>query len=278
MSHWYRALFFVSAFLFASLCSVGSLRAQEGQGVQALSSREKDLLRSRLERIYYEQDLMIRNQKVDRSDVKHQEQEFNALKVFERIPFREDIAGLRASLEQSSQEQGLKLGRFKLRPKTSKKPSAIPSKMYSDENPNFKLTNEQLAESIPFEAVVQGNLDAVRAWIHSWPEDQMRIAVAEEPSPRPLGENRWEIHAHAFKFRETRFPTLEPREPLEVLPNWARRHPDRFAQAEPVLWSYVERTHAISSQARPLFELREQMLLNSARMSFFVAQAAPRGN
>lgn len=270
MSRWHKTL----PFVFAS--TLIGFQSAHASSASAITPAEHDRLRARLERIYYEQDLMIRNQKVDRSDVKHQEQEFEALKVFERIPFREDIPGLRASLTRSSEERGLKLKEFSLRPVLHKKVPTIPSRLRSDEDPNFKLTDEQITASIPFEAVVEGNPGAVQAWIRSWPEDQMRIAVPDEAAPRQVRPGQWAIRAHAFKFREAKFPTLEPREPLELLPRWARQNPDRFAQAEPILWSYVTRTHAISSEARPLFSLRQQLLLNGARMSFFVSRAAPR--
>lgn len=248
---------------------------------EGLHPSQQGALRAKLERIYYEQDLMIHNQKVDRSDLRHQQKEFEALKVFERIPFQDDIAGLKSGLEDSSRDKGVKLISFKLAPKPRDRSLPVPSSMYSDENPSFKLTDDQLTERIPFQVVVQGDQAAVRAWVKSWPEDQMRLTVLDDvvgarKPIRALLKDRWQIQAHAFRFREVKFPTLEPRDPLDLLPTWAQRDPDRFAAAEPLLWSYVLKTHAISPAARPLYRLREDILLNDARMSFFMARAAPR--
>ena len=179
---------------------------------------------------------MIRNEKVDRSDVRHQEREFEALKVFVRIPFSEDLPGLKESLALSSKDSGLKLVDFKAsskRPKPGARRAGPPPSMYSDENPSFKLTDDQLAERIPFEAVVEGDKRSVEAWIRSWATEQMRLAVAESRQPEPLGQRRWRVRAHAFRFRDVRYPELEPREPLEVLPGWAGEIPSALRGSSP---------------------------------------------
>jgi hypothetical protein len=246
----------------------------------ALTAVEKDRLRWKLETLFNEQDLLIRNQKVDRSDIRHQVKEFEALKVFERIPFKEDIAGLKTSLATTSKERGLELVSFKPLPRARKAPKAVPSALYTDQDPGFRLSDEQLAEEIPFRAVVRGDAAKVRAWVLAWPEEQMRLAEPEgrsvDKSIRKLGPDRWEVKAHAFRFRDIKFPALKARDPLELLPAWARRNPDRFAAAEPLLWRFVERTHGISPEAGPLYRNREEMLLNSARLSYFIARAVPR--
>ena len=241
---------------------------------------QNERLRTRLETLFNEQDLMIRNQKVDRGDLEHQLKEFEALKTFQRIPFRTDIAGLKSSLQEAAQERGLKFESLKVLPHSGKMKKSVPISMYTDENPRFQLTDDQIAEKIPFKAIVRGERGAVRAWILAWPEEQMRIAEPVGRSPdqsmRRIGKDRWEVQAHAFRFRDIKFPTLRPRDPLKLLPPSVRHDPRVFSKKEPLLWSFVTRTQAISPKALPLYRLREELLLNSARMSFFVAKAVPR--
>jgi hypothetical protein len=236
-------------------------------------------LRSKLERIYYEQEFLIRNERVDRSDLKHQEKQLEALKVFERIPFREDLPGLRSGLDDSARERGLKLISLRRGAKARTQVPPVPSKVYSDQNPPFKLSEEQLLEKIPLTLVVKGERANVLAWMGAWREDQLRLtepsATRAADSIRPAGPGRWSIQARTFRFREVKFPTLEPRDPLSVLPAWAQLDKDRFAKAEPLLWQIVAKTRAISPHARPLFRNREQMQLNAARMSVFLAKAGP---
>lgn len=240
---------------------------------------QDDRIRAKLERIYYEQEFMLRNERIDRSDLKHQEKQMEALKVFERIPLREDLPGLRTSLTSSARDHNLKL--ISLKPVVHAVPRAprVPSQIYSDQSPPFKLTEEQLIEKIPFTAILEGDRTAVLGWMSSWREDQLRITepatLRAEQSLKPAGPGRWLIRARAFRFREVKFPTLEPRDPVSVLPPWAQANPDRFAKANPLLWELVTKTRAISPQARLLFRNREQMQLNAARMSIFLSKAGP---
>jgi hypothetical protein len=271
-------MFSIRAVYVGVACSLISALALAHVEPPRLSPSEHDRLRARLERVFFEQDLMIRNQKVEASDLRHQEKEFEALKVFERIPFQDDLPGLRSSLDDSSRDHGLKIASVRFPHRSHREPAAPPSHLLSDERPSFQLTDQQLVDRIPFVAVVEGSEGDVRSWIRSWPDDQLRLAEADEVQPAPGSANRWRVKAHAYRFREVKFPTLEPREPLELLPAWARKDPETFARAEPQLWSYVERTHAIRSQALPLYHVREHLLLNGARMSFFIARVTPRGD
>jgi hypothetical protein len=268
-----------TALLFCSILLSVSVTAHSAPAPTSLDAKQRDWLRYKLENLFNEQDLMIRNQKVDRSDVEHQRREFTELKVFERIPFREDLPGLRKSIEASTVERGLKLISFNPLPKHKPTAPRLPESIYTD-GPNFKLSNEQLVDEIPFQAVIQGPEAAVTDWIMSWPEDQLRLAEPEGKSialaTHKLPNGKWEVKAHAFRFRDIKFPTLRPRDPAELLPTWAAGNTQLFAQNEPLLWTFVTRTRAITPQALPLYRNREEMALNAARMSFFISKAAPR--
>jgi hypothetical protein len=245
-----------------------------------LDRDQHDRLRYKLETLFNEQDLLIRNQRVDHSDVAHQLHDFETLKVFQRIPFKPEIQGLRQSLKQSSNDHGLKLIDFKLRPKGRGIPvKPLPESLYTDD-PVFRLSDDQIADEIPFSVVVQGAPSAVLSWMEAWPEEQMRLTEPEGKSIpgsiRNLGNSHWQVQAHAFRFRPIRFPSLMPRDPVALLHKEGIVKPEQLAKQDPLLWSFVTRILEISPQARPLYRGREEMLLNSAQMSFFVAKAVPR--
>jgi hypothetical protein len=236
----------------------------------ALAASPPTDLRRRLERLYFEQDLMVRNEKADRADLRHQLEEFGALKVFERIPFHSDLKGLSGQLHRSARRHGLASDSIQWERGTIQHPPAIPSTLNSAENPGFRLSDLQLAEQIPFILRVTGPAPAIREWVEAWREEQMRITEVDRISPAGKG---WRIHGHGFRFREVKFPTLRARDPLELLPQPYSRNPKTLARTEPQLWRLVLQTRAVSPRARPLYRLREQLLLNSARMSFFIAHA-----
>jgi hypothetical protein len=269
MSRWHILIWLTLLFLLqaASLASPAP---------RALNADQRSRLRTRLERIFYEQDLLIRNQKVDRADLRQQEREFRTLKVFERIPFRDDYPGIQESLTTSAREKKLKVSGFSPLPRSRKNPPNVPFTWVTDKSPSFRLSNEQLVEQLPFKIEVRGDRPTIEAWIRSWPEDQLRLTRVDSLSPRKGGGDRWALRGHAFRFREVKFPTLEPRDPFEILPAWAQEDPNHFSHLEPVLWSFVARTRAITSQARPLYRTREEMQLNAARISFFISLAVPR--
>jgi hypothetical protein len=247
----------------------------------ALQPEQHQRLRYKLETLFNEQDLMIRNQKVDHSDVAHQRKELEALKVFERIPYKADIAGLQENLRESSKRRGLKLITFKaLQGKTKASAKRVPESLYTDD-PAFRLTPAQLAEEVPFRAVLQGDKPSVLTWMESWPDDQLRLTEPRGGNPdsaiKGLPNGQWEIQAHAFRFRDIKFPTLKARDPIELLRREGVRTPETLAQTDPLLWSFVTRIRELAPQARPLYHTREDLLLNSAIMSFFVSKAVPRG-
>lgn len=93
---------------------------------------------------------------------------------------------------------------------------------------------------------------------------------------RKIKPGIWKIHAHAFRFRNLKFPTLVPRNPRSLLPAWARVDFPAFAKAEPVISGFVTRIEALEPKAEPYYRLREEFLVNDARLSFFLSKAAPQ--
>jgi hypothetical protein len=245
--------------------------------VPNLSPQERENLRYRLEGLYNEVDLLVQNQKVDQSDVRRQEREMAALKVYERIPLRADAPGLKRSLGESAKSYGIRIEAVQLRRSRRPAPAAVPSSVYSDAR--FRLSQDQLVEEIPFRVVFSGDRARARDWVRAWPADQMRLAepVAgyDNFAVEPAGRGRWAVEARAFRFRATRFPRLRPRDPAALLPAWARRRPGDFARAEPVLWSFVTRARRRIPLTPSLYAGRSRFLLNDARMSFFLAKAMP---
>ncbi len=247
----------------------------------SLSDIERSRLRYRLENLFNEQDLMIRNQKVDKSDIEHQRKEMEALRVYDRIPFKNDIPGLRTSLVTTAKTHALTIQAFKLLPMPRARPRPVPQWIYTDVQPAFRFSEDQLVKQIPFAVTVRGDEEAVRNWMTSWATDQWRLAEpirASQKSPiRKVGAGLYEVSGRAFRFTPVQFPQLRTRDPIALLPAWAAHSPQKFAQQEPMIWDYVTRIRGIAPQARPFYRNRERMLLGSARMSFFISRAVSRG-
>jgi hypothetical protein len=240
-----------------------------------LSAAQRESLRFRLQNLLNEQVLLVRNRRADESDIRRQEREIQALKIYERIPFQEDLPGLKENLTDSAKTQGLKLIGIRV---TGRSPlgGAIPSQLYTDDG-DFRLKPEQIVTTLRFRATVEGDFSRVRDWIASWRDEQLRLTEAEgDPRPEGAARNRWVVTARAFRFRDVKFPHLMARDPLELLPAWARREQDRFSHTEPLLWELVARIRDVAPEAAPLYRTREQFLLNDARISFFLSKAVPR--
>src|SRR4051812_142733 len=73
---------------------------------QELSDRQRSELRFRIENLFNEVDLLIKNERADRSDLARQEREAKALKVYDRIPFEADLPGLKRQLAETASAQG----------------------------------------------------------------------------------------------------------------------------------------------------------------------------
>lgn len=266
---WNRSLFLmVTQVAFITLSSANSPPS-------ALTAQERDSLRFHLQNLSNELELLRKNQRADARDVKRQEQGFEELKVFERIPFQENIPGLRSELTQSAKESHLTLLRFKITGK-SPSPPEVPKKVSTHSN-EFQFSADQLVEKIYFEAQVSGKKGDVEQWIKTWHENQLRLTEPNTKIPqhsiKQLRPHLWKVSAHAFCFRDVQFPTLVPRNPRELLPTWAQKDPQTFARGEPLLWNWVTQIESLIPNSEPYYQTRSRFLLNDARMHFFVSHA-----
>jgi hypothetical protein len=273
-----RSIFFLSVLFF----SIPVFAATQATG--RLGATERDLLRHQLEVQFNEVDLLIKNKNADQNDVDRQLRDFSGLKVFDRIPFEENLAGLKKDLTDSAKDQGLSVDDVQVTSRSAN-PPAPPKVLYTDGKP-YHLSDDQLAQKIYFRATVSGSREGVVKWISSWQEGQLRLVEPEGgygklPIAPAKGSSsakpRWVVKAHAFRFRDVKYPELLPRDPIRLLPRWAQMSPSRFSKAEPKLWQIVEDTRALIPDARPMYDKKSEFLLNAARMDFFVKKATPPG-
>lgn len=250
--------FLISVFL-SPLISWGH---GEEDNKSLLSIRERDSLRYHLENFSNEMDLLIRNQRVDHFDLQRQERDMATLKVFERVPLDQELVEMKYALTKNAKFSGLLLTQFEVLPNKSITPS-LPPFLYTDSS--FHIRDEQLVERIKFVISIQG--PDVRKWGASLPHTLIRYVKVDHI--HRIGSS-WQISAHAYRFRNIRFPKLQPKDPLTYLPTWARRNTTKFAQAEPTLWTFVKRIESLAPRTAPLYETRGKFLLNDARLNFFI--------
>lgn len=232
-------------------------------------------LRYRLETLYNEVDLLVRNQRSDQSGRARIERAFKALKVFDRIPMQPKIDTLRAELAHRAEEAGVGLVKLEVLGKDRPK-KALPRVLVSD-TPHFALSPDQIAETLHLRLTIKGDPSLIEQWIQKWPEDQLRLIEPESGYARPglahAGKDRFQLRARAYRFREIHFPTLKAHDPLDLLPEWARRNPVSFAASQPALWEYVKKIQEAIPRTSSPFETKGDLLLNSARMDFFLSKA-----
>lgn len=264
------------AFLPAVILAIShSVFASPMPTAHVLSDAERSSLRYRLENIYNEVDLLIRNRRSDELDIQRQEQTAQYLKIYERIPFQPRLAEIRSQLSSAADENHLKIQSFRLLPRIPET-KEVQAKAFTDEH-GVHLRPDEIADRIRFRFVVAGDKDQVRAWIRGWPENIMRLLEPEggvrSPILQPVGGGQWEVEAWAFRFRDIGYPRLRLRDPRALLPEWARRNPELFARQEPLLWNLIEKTEETGPRAGTLLPGRERFLLNDARISFFFLKA-----
>jgi len=246
-----------------------------------LSAQQREALRYRLENSFNEVDLLIRNQKVDRSDIERQRREAEIIQLYERIPFKENLEGLKKELTDTAKTFDIRLVDLKVMAR-SKAPAPIPKKVYSD-SARYELKQEQVADTLQIQAMMEGSASQVKKWVESWPELQVRLVEPvggyKDFKPAPAGKNgkHWFVNAKTFRFREIQFPKIEARDPIRQLPRWAQEKPQSFAKSEPVLWNLIEKSRTLSPQAQPLYDAKREFLLNAARMEFFMAKTQAQG-
>lgn len=241
--------------------------------VPKLSQQERSQLRFHLENLWNEIHLLVLNQTSEERDIRRQEREFQFFQIFDRIPFTQRIQELRKELTSSAKENGIILSKIEVT-SPSTEPPPIPQVVYTDTQ-RFRFSQEQLAETLNVRVIGQGPIDPARRWVESWSKQVIRLVIADAPDSkvRRINPSSWEIRAHAFRFRSIKYPQLLPREPLDLLPNWARKNPKSFAQEEPFLWSFVTRIQEWKPKASKAYENRRQFFLNDERMSFYLLQA-----
>jgi len=240
-----------------------------------LTDAERSSLRYRLENIYNDVDLLVRNRRSDELDIQRQEQTARYLKIYERIPFQARLSEIRSQLASAAEENHLKIQSFRFLPRTADV-KAVQANVHADEQ-GVHLSPDEIADRIHFRFIVAGDKDQVRTWIRGWPENIMRLLEPEggvrSPILQPVGGGQWEVEAWAFRFRDIGYPRLRLRDPRALLPDWARRNPELFARQEPLLWNLVEKTEETGPRAGAFLPGRERFLLNDARISFFFLKA-----
>jgi hypothetical protein len=240
--------------------------------VPNLDPRERDALRSRLEAHFSELDLTVKNHRSEVRDLERQKLEIEQLKVLERIPFEEKIPELKKELAESASSFRVKVSGFQKKGHSSIGTRPVPDKIFSDER--FRLDPTLTAQEVHFTLTADGDRAAVQKWLASLPTEQMRLV--ELKKLEPLNNRQFIVRAHAFRFRPIEFPKIEVRDPSVHLPGWAKKNPQAFAESEPLLWSFVTQARELKAQAEPLYATRRQVLLNSARMAFFLSKALPK--
>jgi hypothetical protein len=256
-----------------------------------LSESERSSLRFRLENIWNEVDLTVRNSNADKKDVQRQEREFKALQVFTKFPLASanatKPAAVNADIKKSLQRFGLQLSESKILD-SSKPDRPIPAVMPPDAQ-GFHFTEDQLAQKLRLELTLTGTKKQLQEWMNSWnaaiePESQVKPAATAptpymewDPAalttlPEMLSENQWKVHVLAYYFRDIQYPKLQPQDPMQILPDWAKQNPDLFKAQEPLLWGLIEKTKATAPQSLPGYEVKGRFQLNAARMSFFTSK------
>ncbi|HUP57926.1 MAG TPA: hypothetical protein VM598_10770, partial [Bdellovibrionota bacterium] len=256
--------------LILSSCLLFSTLAGAAPAPARLSEPQRSDLRYRLESLFNEVDLLVRNQRSDESDRARLGRELRELKVLERIPMKTDLDGLKRELSERARAFDIRVERVEL--VSADSPSRPVPREIATHLPSFRIETSQLVQTLRIRLVLKGDGPAIYDWIQRWPDDQVRLIEPEKGFERPgvtqVRAGRFSVWARAYRFREIRYPRLRPRDPAELLPAWAKRQPERFARQEPMLWDYVKRIREKIPETPSLYERRAAFLLDSARMSF----------
>ncbi|MGZ3689447.1 MAG: hypothetical protein ACXWPM_04415 [Bdellovibrionota bacterium] len=232
----------------------------------------RESLRYRLENLFNEVDLVIRNEHSDQSDLRKLERQWKSFHVENRIPLESSPPQLQAQFESFAQEAGVEITKIQILPSGERRP-ILPKSLCTDAPTRLKLNDEQIVETLPLLATVHARDTLVKGWIDRWPSYGGRLFVVDEL--KMVHSGVWSIRAHAFRFWPIAFPRLYPQKPEALLPSWARSHPGVFAKAEPRLSSYVAKIKELTPQTTAGYRTKAQVLLEDARMSFFLSHAAP---
>ena len=240
----------------------------------SLTDLEKRRLRYHLENLFNEVDLLLKNKKIDSKDLIKQTKSLENYQIYQHIPLERDLSPLNKSLEQSAVQNHLKLKKFQLS-RTSKTPPSPPKSVYTD-GPEFHFSQDQIVETLYLHLEVQGTQAKIQEWIKLWPQNVFRLIEPDLKKGTPvmagIHANLWQVKAHTYRFRKTQFPSLHPRNPRNLLPLWARKDPQAFAQSEPVLWKFVTQIETLIPKTAQLYQTRADFLLNDARLHFFLSK------
>lgn len=236
-----------------------------------LSSAERSRIRYDLENLWNEVHLLVLNEKADERDIRRQERDFEFFQIFERIPFSQNTASLTKELMTSAKEHGIILSKIEITPSPAQ-PAPIPQEI-STHSKRFHFSEDQLAETLKIKIQGKSSLTAAEDWLKSWPKGLVRLVIADSQPQKMTQPQTWEVHGHAFRFRSVEYPRLIARDPLGILPGWARKDPQAFAQQEPLLWSFVSRYREWKPKAGKAYENRRRFLINDERMSFYLHQS-----
>lgn len=266
----FRGVSFFSRSVFVFFLVYLPLLPSDGEGSvkHSLSLKEKESLRYHLENIFNEVDLLIKNHRLEASDLERQKHMMSEMKMFERIPFRSKISNLKDQLKKLSKDHRLTWINFTLLPKKTV-PKAPPKTM--DTHSEWRLSEENFVEVFHFKVKLKGSQQNITQWVKS-SLNQLRLVELESEDPslsiQLIGHQLWEVQARTFRFRNIQFPHLLPRNPRGLLPAWAKRNFNEFAQLEPLLWNFIVKTEAKIPEALQYYPLREQFLLNDARLNY----------
>ncbi len=244
-----------------------------------LDPLQREALRWNLQNQVDGAELLVRNRVADHKDLERQRSDFSNLRVYDRFPLQPEVEKLRSEMTVSAASSGLKLTSLTLLP-GAKRPKPVPA-VLDFEMKHFTLTDDQIVQEMPIRVVVEGSGSAViEAWMRGWRRDQLRFVEAKTGAkPRAVkkpGPQRWEVDALTYHFTPVRFPEIRFQDPIHMLPTWAQKDPQSFAQQEPQLWNLVARGRGLIPQAHsPALETveeRREFLLESARLSFYLSK------
>jgi hypothetical protein len=240
-----------------------------------LKENERTELRYRLESLSNELELLILNQRSDESGRARLARDSAMLRIPERVPMKPELDSLRDELIHRARLAGLRLIRLEVLSKNKPK-RPLPRELFND-TPRFRLDSDDVVETLRLKLTLGGDGPEIEQWIQTWPKDQLRLIEPEQGYARPglkqVDVGTFALKARAYKFREIRFPKIKPRDPMALLPAWARHDPEWFAVNEPLLWGYVLKIQELIPKTAVPFEKKGNLLLESARMSFFLSKA-----
>src|SRR6185312_14728241 len=104
----------------------------------------------------------------------------------------------------------------------------LPGAICTDARDKLELREDEIVEHLPIRATIRGRDTMVQDWVKNWNREPGRLFELEEMKMTSAGV--WSVRAHALRYWAIRYPKLYPRDPLKLLPNWARSNPGEFSK------------------------------------------------